>query len=104
MGVSDVKPGFLSVVAATVSSLCCLLPLMVIFPGLGSGAFMRAPFIPFRSRILASIPVILASTRLLMSPLLVWGLTRKERSSPISFRENPSSWARLMNWRRLIAS
>ena len=52
MGVSDVKPGFLGVVAAGVSSLCCLLPLMVIFLGLGSGAFMmttmryRAIFIP----------------------------------------------------------
>ncbi|MBZ0170684.1 hypothetical protein MELA_01376 [Candidatus Methylomirabilis lanthanidiphila] len=52
MSVSDVKPGFLGVVAAGVSSLCCLLPLMVIVLGLGSGAFMmttmqyRAIFIP----------------------------------------------------------
>ena len=52
MGVSDVKPGFLGIVAAGVSSLCCLLPLTVILLGLGSGAFMmttmryRAIFIP----------------------------------------------------------
>ena len=52
MGVSYVKPGFLGIMAAGVSSLCCLLPLMVIFLGLGSGAFMmttmryRAIFIP----------------------------------------------------------
>ncbi len=52
MQVSDVKSGFLGVMAATISSLCCLLPLMVILLGLGSGAFMmttmqyRAIFIP----------------------------------------------------------
>lgn len=52
MQVSDVKSGSLGVVAATVSSLCCLLPLVVILLGLGSGAFMmttmqyRAIFIP----------------------------------------------------------
>ena len=52
MQVSDVRSGFLGVVAATVSSLCCLLPLIVILLGLGSGAFMmttmqyRAIFIP----------------------------------------------------------
>jgi hypothetical protein len=52
MQVSDVKAGALGIVAATVSSLCCLLPLMIILLGLGSGAFMmttmryRAIFIP----------------------------------------------------------
>ncbi len=52
MQVSDTKPGVLGMVAATIASLCCLLPLAVIFLGLGSGAFMmttmryRAIFIP----------------------------------------------------------
>lgn len=52
MQVSDVRSGFLGVMAATISSLCCLLPLMLILLGLGSGAFMmttmqyRAIFIP----------------------------------------------------------
>lgn len=52
MKVSDAKPGFLGMVAATIASLCCLLPLAVIVLGLGSGAFMmttmryRAIFIP----------------------------------------------------------
>ncbi len=52
MQVSDVKSGVLGMVAATIASLCCLLPLAVIFLGLGSGAFMmttmryRAIFIP----------------------------------------------------------
>jgi hypothetical protein len=52
MKVSDLKTGFLGVVAAGVSSLFCLLPLAVILLGLGSGAFMmttmryRAIFIP----------------------------------------------------------
>jgi hypothetical protein len=52
MKVSDAKSGFLGMVAATIASLCCLLPLAVILLGLGSGAFMmttmryRAIFIP----------------------------------------------------------
>ncbi|MBI2883862.1 MAG: hypothetical protein HYY11_08155 [Candidatus Methylomirabilis oxyfera] len=52
MKTSDVTPGFLGAAAATVSSLCCLLPLAIILLGLGSGAFMmttmryRAIFIP----------------------------------------------------------
>lgn len=52
MKVSDAKSGFLGMVAATIASLCCLLPLAVIVLGLGSGAFMmttmryRAIFIP----------------------------------------------------------
>lgn len=52
MRVADLKPGFLGVVAAGVSSLCCLLPLTVILLGLGTGAFMtttmryRTIFIP----------------------------------------------------------
>lgn len=52
MRVSDAKSGVLGMVAATIASLCCLLPLMVIFLGLGSGAFMmttmryRVIFIP----------------------------------------------------------
>jgi hypothetical protein len=52
MKTSDVTPGFLGAAAATVSSLCCLLPLAIILLGLGSGAFMmttmryRAVFIP----------------------------------------------------------
>jgi hypothetical protein len=52
MRVSNVQSGFLGMVAATIASLCCLLPLAVIVLGLGSGAFMmttmryRAFFIP----------------------------------------------------------
>lgn len=52
MKVSNAKSGFLGMVAATIASLCCLLPLAVIVLGLGSGAFMmttmqyRAIFIP----------------------------------------------------------
>jgi hypothetical protein len=52
MSISDLKVGFLGAAAAGVSSLCCLLPLLVIVLGLGSGAFMmttmqyRAIFIP----------------------------------------------------------
>ena len=52
MKVRDLKTGFLGLVAAGVSSLCCLLPLLVILLGLGSGAFMmttmqyRTIFIP----------------------------------------------------------
>jgi hypothetical protein len=52
MRLADLKAGFLGVAAAGVSSLCCLLPLLVIVLGLGSGAFMmttmryRAIFIP----------------------------------------------------------
>ncbi len=52
MKTSDLKSGVLGVVAAGVSSLCCLLPLLVILLGLGSGAFMmttmryRTIFIP----------------------------------------------------------
>jgi hypothetical protein len=52
MRVADVRLGFMGMAAATISSLCCLLPLAVIFLGLGSGAFMmttmryRAIFIP----------------------------------------------------------
>jgi len=40
MKVSDLKAGFLSIVAAGTSSLCCLLPLTIIVLGLGTGAFM----------------------------------------------------------------
>ncbi len=36
----DMKPGVLSVVTSLGSTLCCVLPMMVIFLGLGSGAFM----------------------------------------------------------------
>jgi hypothetical protein len=52
MKVSDAKSGFLGIAAATIASLCCLLPLAVIVLGLGSGAFMmttmryQAIFIP----------------------------------------------------------
>ena len=52
MRIADLKSGFFGIVAAGVSSLCCLLPLTVILLGLGSGAFMvttmryRAIFIP----------------------------------------------------------
>lgn len=52
MRIADLKSGVLSVMAAGVSSLCCLFPLMVILLGLGSGAFMmttmryRLIFIP----------------------------------------------------------
>ena len=40
MRIADLKFGFLAIVTASVSSLCCLLPLTVILLGLGSGAFM----------------------------------------------------------------
>ncbi len=52
MRIADLKSGFLAIVTAGVSSLCCLLPLTVILLGLSSGAFMmttmryRAIFIP----------------------------------------------------------
>lgn len=52
MRTADLKSAFLGVVAAGISSLCCLLPLAVILLGLGSGAFMattmryRAIFLP----------------------------------------------------------
>ena len=52
MRIADLKSGFLAIVTAGVSSLCCLLPLTVILLGIGSGAFMmttmryRAIFIP----------------------------------------------------------
>ncbi|MCI0410574.1 MAG: hypothetical protein L0191_18775, partial [Acidobacteria bacterium] len=40
MTVTDLKAGFLGVVAAGISSLCCLLPLAIVVLGLGTGAFM----------------------------------------------------------------
>jgi hypothetical protein len=40
MGLSGIKAGLVSFLAAVVASLCCLLPLMVVLLGLGSGAFM----------------------------------------------------------------
>lgn len=40
MKVSDVKSSAVAVTSASVSSLCCLLPLVVVVLGLGSGAFM----------------------------------------------------------------
>ena len=40
MKVSDVKSSAVAVISASVSSLCCLLPLVVVVLGLGSGAFM----------------------------------------------------------------
>lgn len=52
MRIADLKSGFLAIVTAGISSLCCLLPLTVILLGLSSGAFMmttmryRAIFIP----------------------------------------------------------
>lgn len=42
MKVSDVKSSAVAVISASVSSLCCLLPLVVVVLGLGSGAFMAA--------------------------------------------------------------
>jgi hypothetical protein len=36
----DLKPGLISLVTAFGASLCCVLPLTVVFFGLGSGAFM----------------------------------------------------------------
>lgn len=36
----DLKPGIISVLTAMGASLCCVLPLTVVFLGLGSGAFM----------------------------------------------------------------
>jgi hypothetical protein len=40
MKVSHIKAGLVSFGGALLSSLCCLLPLVVILLGLGSGAFM----------------------------------------------------------------
>ncbi len=40
MNFSSFKAGLLSFSSAIVASLCCLLPLAVVFLGLGSGAFM----------------------------------------------------------------
>ncbi len=40
MDLSSVKAGLVSFSSALIASLCCLLPLVVIFLGLGSGAFM----------------------------------------------------------------
>jgi hypothetical protein len=40
MKVSDLKSGLVSFGGALLSSLCCLLPLVIILLGLGSGAFM----------------------------------------------------------------
>jgi hypothetical protein len=37
---SDLKPSALGALSASVASLCCLLPLVVVVLGLGSGAFM----------------------------------------------------------------
>jgi hypothetical protein len=48
----DLKAGVVSFSSAIVASLCCLLPLVVVLLGLGSGAFMmvtmqyRAIFLP----------------------------------------------------------
>lgn len=36
----DLKPGMISTLTAFGASLCCVLPLAVVFLGLGSGAFM----------------------------------------------------------------
>ena len=38
--VSDLKSSAVAVISASISSLCCLLPLVVVVLGLGSGAFM----------------------------------------------------------------
>ncbi len=40
MKISDLKSSTVAVLSASVSSLCCLLPLLVVMLGLGSGAFM----------------------------------------------------------------
>ena len=40
MWISGIKSGMVSVVSAFVASLCCILPLAVVFLGIGSGAFM----------------------------------------------------------------
>ncbi|MCI0371256.1 MAG: hypothetical protein L0214_07710 [candidate division NC10 bacterium] len=40
MGISNLKAGIVSNLAATISSVCCLLPLLVVVLGLGTGAFM----------------------------------------------------------------
>ncbi len=36
----DLKPGLISTITAFGASLCCVLPLAIVFLGLGSGAFM----------------------------------------------------------------
>src|SRR6266576_1893181 len=52
MKLETLKAGLVSLSAAIVASLCCLLPLIVVLLGLGSGAFMmvtmqyRAIFLP----------------------------------------------------------
>lgn len=40
MNLGNFKPALVSIPAAVISSLCCLLPLTVVLLGLGSGAFM----------------------------------------------------------------
>jgi len=40
MWISSIKSGMVSVASAFVASLCCVLPLVVVFLGVGSGAFM----------------------------------------------------------------
>ncbi len=40
MKISDLKSSAVAVLSASVSSLCCLLPLLVVVLGLGSGVFM----------------------------------------------------------------
>lgn len=40
MSISSLKSGLVSFSSAFVASLCCLLPLVVVLLGLGSGAFM----------------------------------------------------------------
>lgn len=40
MKVGDVRGGFVGLISAFAASLCCVLPLVVILLGLGSGAFM----------------------------------------------------------------
>lgn len=52
LDLTSLKAGLVSFSAATVASLCCLLPLAVVLLGLGSGAFMmvtmqyRSIFLP----------------------------------------------------------
>lgn len=40
MGLNDLKSSLLSLASAGLSSLCCVLPLVIVLLGLGTGAFM----------------------------------------------------------------
>jgi hypothetical protein len=66
--------------------------------------FCRVFFIDSSVLIFASMSLILASARFRTCVLVARGDNRSDSNSPISFRENPSSCARLMKRSRRAAS